>query len=66
MEQIKCEVCERDYSGFFSTSLVEIRQDVFVCKPCIAVWYNDWLKMRNPWPHLPMYEGEDDDACEGE
>jgi len=60
MGPIKCAVCDRDYSSSAqTTSLVQIKYDTFICKPCVAVWYNDWLKMRNPWPHLPMFEGED-------
>ena len=59
----KCAVCNREYVDV-TTALVQIKYDTFVCKPCIAVWYNDWERMRNPWPHLPMYEGDDDDACD--
>jgi len=65
---IKCAVCSKDYTSFgkhkkyLKEVLVQIKYDTFVCKPCIAVWYNDWERMRNPWPHL----GDDSDACEGE
>jgi len=60
MGPIECAVCDRD--SWHPTTLVQIKYDTFICKPCIAVWYNDWLKMRNPWPHL----GEENDACDDE
>ena len=54
MGPIECDVCGQE------TTLVQIRYDAFICKPCIAVWYEDWKRMRNPWPHM----GEDNDACD--
>ena len=51
---IECDVCGQE------TTLVQIRYDAFICKPCIAVWYEDWKHMRNPWPHM----GDENDACD--
>jgi len=71
----ECKVCGRVWKTNRNIhNLIQIQHDTFVCKPCIVVWYNDWLRMRNPWPHLPMcqsdwgafFEGEENDACDDE
>ncbi len=56
MGPIECAVCKNE----FADTLVQIKYDTFICKPCIVVWYEDWKRMVNPWPHL----GENNDACE--
>ncbi len=63
MGPIECAVCNKGYDNN-PISLVQIQYDTFICKPCIAVWYNDWKRMVNPWPHLPIYAGENNDACD--
>lgn len=48
MSSIKCEVCDTEIGKLIQ---LKISCNIFVCHPCITVWYNDWKMMQNPWLH---------------